>query len=108
MLGVRHQDVISPADLTNISFFLASMSGLLSAHCVRTATPVVAKRALGPHLGDFFEKYFPYWKSPKVFSNTRKGRKEVIKDKVNVSSGIAGLMVYDPGEDKNPRVFHSL
>lgn len=98
VLGVKHQDVMSPAELTNISLFVASMSSMLTAHAVRMATPVIAKRALGPHLGYFFEKYFPYWKTPKIFCNTRTGRKEVIPDKVKVSSGIAGLMSYDPGE----------
>ena len=73
------------------------MSGVLTAHSMRLTTPHIAKRALGPHLGDFYEKFFPYWKCPRIFCNTRKGRKEMIVDKVKVSSGIAGLMSYDPG-----------
>ena len=74
------------------------MSGLLTAHSMRLATPSIAKRALGSHLGAFFEKYFPYWKTPKIFRNVRKDEEEVIPDKVNVSSEITGLMSYDPGK----------
>jgi hypothetical protein len=81
-----------------MSYLLGSMSGVLTAHSMRLTAPSIAKRALGPHLGDFYEKFFPYWKCPKIFSNTRKGRKEMIVDKVKVSSGIAGLMSYDPGK----------
>jgi hypothetical protein len=84
-----------------MSYLLGSMSGVLTAHSMRLTAPSIAKRALGPHLGDFYEKFFPYWKCPKIFSNTRKGRKEMIVDKVKVSSGIAGLMSYDPGKVRN-------
>ena len=94
---MKHQDVIPPCELTNMSYLLGSMSGVLTAHSMRLTTPSIAKRALGPHLGEFYEKFFPYWKCPKIFCNTRKGRKEMIVDKVKVSSGIAGLMSYDPG-----------
>ena len=89
--------MIPPCELTSMSYLLGSMSGVLTAHSMRLTTPNIAKRALGPHLGDFYERFFPYWKCPKIFCNTRKGRKEMMADKVKVSSGIAGLMSYDPG-----------
>lgn len=97
VLGVKQQEVMTPCQLTNMSYLVASMSGVLTAHSMRASAPAIAKRALGPHLGDFYEKHFPYWKCPKIFCNTRKDRKEVVVDKVKVSSGIAGLMTYDPG-----------
>ena len=94
---MKHQNVIPPCELTSMSYLMGSISGVLTAHSMRLTTPSIAKRALGPHLGDFYEKFFPYWKCPKIFCNTRKGRKEMMVDKVKVSSGIAGLMSYDPG-----------
>ena len=94
---MKHQDVIPPCELTSMSYLMGSISGVLTAHSMRLTAPSIAKRALGPHLGDFYEKFFPYWKCPKIFCNTRKGRKEMMVDKVKVSSGIAGLMSYDPG-----------
>ena len=81
------------------SVYLACMSGLVTTNNMMWATPTVAKRIFGPHMGSILKSNFPDLSLPRIY---RKRKKDDQNEKDKNICKISGKLLksasfHDPG-----------